>query len=46
MTLEEHKAALLAYMYSKIELEDWHGVSDAANDMRELCLMQKPLKDS
>lgn len=27
---------LVAYMQMCIEHEDWHGVSDAANDLREL----------
>lgn len=27
---------LIEYMKVKMELEDWHGVSDAANDLREL----------
>jgi len=27
---------LIEYMWMKVEMEDWHGVSDAANDLREL----------
>lgn len=30
------KRVLMEYMYVCIALEDWHGVSDAANDLREL----------
>ena len=36
MTLQEHRAALIAYMHSAMEREDWHAVSDAANDLRVL----------
>lgn len=31
-----HRAVLIEYMKIKVEMEDWHGVSDAANDLREL----------
>ncbi len=30
---EKHKA-LIAYLKMKVEEGDWHGVSDAANDLR------------
>lgn len=36
MNYEEHRAALIAYLRSKVEIGDWHGVSDAANDLRVL----------
>ena len=36
MTYEEHHAVLVAYLKSKVEIADWHGVSDAANDLRVL----------
>jgi len=36
VTYEEHHAALLAYLKSKVEQADWHGVSDSANDLRVL----------
>jgi hypothetical protein len=36
MTYEQARAALIEYMRHKIEIEDWHGVSDAANDLRVL----------
>jgi len=36
MTLQEHRAALIAYMRSAMEREDWHAVSDSANDLRVL----------
>lgn len=28
--------ALVDYLVIKVQLRDWHGVSDAANDIREL----------
>ncbi len=34
--LKEAKADLIAYMRAKILLEDWHAVSDVANDLREI----------
>lgn len=36
MTYEDHHAALVAYLRVKVEAHDWHGVSDAANDLRVL----------
>lgn len=36
MTYSQHRAALIEYLKAKVELEDWHGVSDAANDLRVL----------
>lgn len=27
---------LIDYLRMKIEMQDWHGVADAANDLREL----------
>lgn len=36
MTYEEHHAALVTYLRVKVEAQDWHGVSDAANDLRVL----------
>lgn len=36
MTYREHREILVAYLRVKVEVEDWHGVSDAANDLREL----------
>ena len=31
-----HKQVLLDYLQVMIAIEDWHGVSDVANDLREL----------
>lgn len=36
MTYEEHRRTLIEYLKAKVDREDWHGVSDAANDLREL----------
>jgi hypothetical protein len=30
------RATLIAYLHHKIEVGDWHGVSDVANDLRVL----------
>lgn len=35
-SLEKQKEILLNYLYSKIYAEDWHGVADAAMDLREI----------
>jgi len=35
-TPERKKQILVTYMLLKIELEDWHGVADVSNDIREL----------
>ena len=34
--LHELRAILVAYLEAKTREQDWHGVSDAANDLREL----------
>jgi hypothetical protein len=39
MTVTEyskHRDTLIAYLKVKVEAHDWHGVSDAANDLRVL----------
>jgi len=33
---ETQKEILIEYLQVMIALEDWHGVSDVANDLREL----------
>jgi len=35
-TLQSFKKRLVEYLKLKVEQEDWHGVSDAANDIREV----------
>lgn len=36
LVAQTHRRILIAYLRSKAEIGDWHGVSDAANDLREL----------
>ncbi len=32
----DYHQTLIAYLLTKVEQRDWHGVSDAANDLRVL----------
>lgn len=41
--IEQH-SVYVAYLLMKIEQADWHGVSDAANDLRELEASHPELK--
>lgn len=34
--LHRHRATFIEYARHRLEDEDWHGLSDAANDLREL----------
>lgn len=34
--LEKQREALMVYLRAKVDAEDWHAVSDAANDLREV----------
>jgi hypothetical protein len=36
MTVKEQHTALVEYLKAKVAVADWHGVSDAANDLRVL----------
>lgn len=36
MSFEEQRRRLIEYLHAKVAIADWHGVSDAANDLREL----------
>ena len=38
---EDAKRAYIEYLLLNVRLEDWHGVSDAANDLRVLEARQK-----
>lgn len=38
---EDAKRAYIEYLLLNVKLEDWHGVSDAANDLRVLEAGQK-----
>ncbi len=35
-TLEKHRAILITYSQMKLDTSDWHGLSDSANDLREI----------
>ena len=37
----QHHQVLREYLKMKAEQRDWHGVSDAANDLRELEAQQR-----
>lgn len=43
---ETQKEILLEYLQVMIAIEDWHGVSDLANDLRELEAKQDKLYKS
>jgi hypothetical protein len=32
----QHRNTLIHYLEHKVKICDWHGVSDAANDLREI----------
>ncbi len=34
--LERRRAVVIADLLAKVEAEDWHGVADAAMDLREI----------
>ena len=36
MELPDKRALLIAYLKMKVDEEDWHGVADAAMDLREI----------
>lgn len=36
MMPHDMRRTMIAYLLLKVEQEDWHGVSDAANDLREM----------
>ena len=38
---EKRRATLIEYLLMKAGMEDWHGVADAANDLRELDAWEK-----
>ena len=39
---EKNRAAYIEYLLMCVRLGDWHGVSDAANDLRVLEAREKP----
>lgn len=34
--LETQRQTMVTYLLSKVEVSDWHGVADAAMDLREI----------
>jgi hypothetical protein len=36
MSLDNAEEIMIQYLLLKVEQKDWHGVSDAANDLREM----------
>lgn len=44
--LFKRRATLIAYLLMKVEEEDWHGASDAANDLRELDVVIRFARES
>lgn len=46
LILNRLRETLKEYLYSKYIVEDWHGVCDAANELREVEAELKGLKDA
>jgi hypothetical protein len=44
--LEGHRALMVTYASHRLEEEDWHGVMDAAADLREIDTELRVLRDS
>lgn len=42
LSYAEHHATLVRYLLAKVAIADWHGVSDAANDLRVLEAQHDP----
>ena len=42
--LDKQRETLISYLLSKVEIADWHGVADAAMDLREIEVQIKLLK--
>lgn len=43
--LQKEKEILVIYLQAKIRLKDWHGVADAAMDIRDIEAKQSILRD-
>jgi hypothetical protein len=43
--LTKRRAIIIADLLGKVEAEDWHGVADAAMDLREIDAMLRVLID-
>lgn len=44
--LEKHWEVLVSYLKAKVEVQDWHGASDACNDLRDTESEIKAYRDS
>ena len=45
MTPAEQRKIYVDYLIMKVQQSDWHGVSDAANDIREVDALHPELKN-
>ena len=45
MSLDNAEEIMIQYLLLKVEQKDWHGVSDAANDLREMYATIIPIKE-
>lgn len=45
MSLEDQREILITYLNMKVSQNDWHAVSDAANDLREVELKLRMIED-
>lgn len=46
LRLERQRALVCDYLAMRLELEDWHGVQDAASDIREIDARIAQLKEA
>lgn len=46
LRLERQRALMRDYLAMRLELEDWHGVQDAASDIREIDARIAQLRDA
>jgi hypothetical protein len=44
--LLKERETMIEYLHLKVEIEDWHGVADAAMDLREIDVRLKMLDES
>ena len=45
LSYPERRQTLITYLRLKVEMEDWHGTADAANDLRELDAEERGLRE-
>lgn len=44
--LSQMRAVIIEYLLAKVTMEDWHAVSDAATDLREIDVKIQTLKEA